>query len=147
MSFLLKAVSLIQNMKNGIIINKLSRVEIHLTRLEQIIPLSFEEYEKDWKSQMIAERILQILVEIIIDTANRIIALKGWGPVASSSEAVRLLAEKGVIPSEAPYHKMVKFRNFIVHAYDKIDSEIVYSILKNDLEDIRNFRDRILEYE
>jgi len=134
-------------MKNGVIINKLSRVEIYLTRLEQIIPRSFEEYEKDWKAQMIAERILQILIEIIIDTANRIIALHNWGPVTSSSDAIRLLAEKGVIPSEGPYDRMVRFRNFIVHAYDKVDSEIVYSILRNDLEDIRKFRDRILEYE
>ncbi len=43
------------------------------------------------------------------------------------------------------YNEMVKFRNFIVHRYEKIDIEIVYAILKNKLmffesfiEDIRN---------
>jgi uncharacterized protein YutE (UPF0331/DUF86 family) len=43
------------------------------------------------------------------------------------------------------YAEMVRFRNFIVHRYEKIDLEIIYGILKNKIflfrffiEEIRN---------
>ena len=133
-------------MENGVIQNKLARIEIYLTKLQEIIPDTFKEYEKDWKTQMIAERGLQILIEIIVDVANRLIAIKGWGPTASSADSIRLLALKKVVSSEEPYLKMVRFRNFIVHDYDRVDNVIVYSILTKNLGDIRRFRDEVLNY-
>ncbi len=134
-------------MKNGVIQNKLARVEAYITRLQEIIPDGFEDFEKDWKTQMIAERGLQILIEIIIDVANRLIAIKNWGPTTSSADSIRLLVLKKVISSEEPYLRMIKFRNFIVHDYDKVDDAIVYSILTKNLGDIRKFRDEVLSYE
>jgi uncharacterized protein YutE (UPF0331/DUF86 family) len=134
-------------MKNGVIQNKLARVEAYITRLQEIIPDGFEDFEKDWKTQMIAERGLQILIEIIIDVANRLIAIKNWGPTTSSADSVRLLVLKKVISSEEPYLRMIKFRNFIVHDYDKVDNEVVYSILTQNLDDIRRFREEVLSYE
>lgn len=133
-------------MENGVIQNKLARIEIYLTKLQEIITDTFKEYEKDWKTQMIAERGLQILIEIIVDVANRLIAIKGWGPTASSADSIRLLALKKVVSSEEPYLKMVRFRNFIVHDYDRVDNVIVYSILTKNLGDIRRFRDEVLNY-
>ena len=134
-------------MQNGVIQNKLARIESYLTKLQEIIPHRFKEYEKDWKTQMIAERGLQILIEIIIDVANRLIAIKNWGPTISSADSIRLLALKKVISSEEPYLKMIRFRNFIVHDYEKVDNAIVYSILTKNLGDIRRFRDEVLMYE
>ena len=134
-------------MQNGVIQNKLARIESYLTKLQEIIPHGFKEYEKDWKRQMIAERGLQILIEIIIDVANRLIAIKNWGPTTSSADSIRLLALKKVISSEEPYLKMIRFRNFIVHDYEKVDNAIVYSILTKNLGDIRRFRDEVLRYE
>lgn len=134
-------------MENGVIQNKLARVEAYITRLQEIIPDGFEDFEKDWKTQMIAERGLQILIEIIIDVANRLIAIKNWGPTTSSADSIRLLVLKKVISSEEPYLRMIKFRNFIVHDYDKVDNKVVYSILTQNLDDIRRFREEILNYE
>lgn len=134
-------------MKNGVIQNKLARIESYITRLQEIIPDGFEDFEKDWKTQMIAERGLQILIEIIIDVANRLIAIKNWGPTTSSADSIRLLVLKKVISSEEPYLRMIKFRNFIVHDYDKVDNEVVYSILTQNLDDIKRFREEVLSYE
>lgn len=134
-------------MQNEVIQNKLARMEEYLTKLQEITPGEFKEYEKDWKGQMIAERGLQILIEIISDVANRLIAINNWGPITSSSDAIRLLALKKVISSEEPYLKIIRFRNFIVHDYDRVDHAIVYSILTKNLHDIRRFRDEVLSYE
>ena len=114
-------------MQNGVIQNKLARIEAYLTKLQEIIPDGFKEFEKDWRTQMIAERGLQILIEIIIDVANRLIAINNWGPTTSSADSIRLLVLKKVISSEEPYLKMIKFRTpiefFIV---DKNDPNILY---------------------
>ena len=134
-------------MQNDVIQNKLARIEAYLTKLQEIIPDEFNGFEKDWRTQMIAERGLQILIEIIIDVANRLIAIKNWGPTTSSANSIRLLFLKKVISSEEPYLKMIKFRNFIVHDYDRVDNAIVYSILTENLDDIRKFRDEVLNYE
>jgi len=134
-------------MQNDVIQNKLARIEGYLTKLQEIAPDKFKVYEKDWKTQMVAERGLQILIEIIIDVANRLIAIRNWGPTTSSADSIRLLALKRVISSEDPYLKMKKFRNFIVHDYDKVNNAVVYSILTKNLDDIRNFRDEVLSYE
>jgi uncharacterized protein YutE (UPF0331/DUF86 family) len=134
-------------MQNGVIRNKLARIEGYLSRLEDITPSDLQAYEKDWKTQMITERILQILIEILIDSANRLIAIKNWGPTSSSADSIRLLAAKKVVSSEEPFLKIIKFRNFIVHDYDKVDNAIVYSIITQHLKDIRSFRDEIINYE
>jgi len=134
-------------MQNGVIQNKLARIEAYLTKLQEIIPDGFKEFEKDWRTQMIAERGLQILIEIIIDVANRLIAINNWGPTKSSADYIRLLVLKKVISSEEPYLKMIKFRNFIVHDYDRVDNAIVYLILTENLGDIRKFREEVLSYE
>ncbi len=134
-------------MQNGVIQNKLARIEAYLTKLQEIIPDGFKEFGKDWRTQMIAERGLQILIEIIIDVANRLIAINNWGPTTSSADSIRLLVLKKVISSEEPYLKMIKFRNFIVHDYDRVDNAIVYSILTENLDDIRKFREEVLNYE
>ena len=134
-------------MQNGVIQNKLARIEAYLTKLQEIIPDGFKEFGKDWRTQMIAERGLQILIKIIIDVANRVIAINNWGPTTSSADSIRLLVLKKVISSEEPYLKMIKFRNFIVHDYDRVDNAIVYSILTENLDDIRKFREEVLNYE
>lgn len=90
-------------MNNAVIQNKLSRIEEYLTKLESVTPAELIAYEKEWKTQMIAERGLQLLIEIMIDVANRLIAVKNWGPTTSSADSIRLLALKKVISSEEPY--------------------------------------------
>ena len=90
-----------------------------------------------------AERALQVCAEIMIDIAERIIAIKAAGPVATSVEAMRRLVELQVIKSEDPYIKIVGFRNLIVHHYEEIDPEILFDIVKNRIDDFRQFREEI----
>ena len=41
---------------------------------------------------------------------------------------------------------IASFRNLLVHYYEKVDNEIVYRILKNNLSDFDLFVDRIVTY-
>jgi len=40
---------------------------------------------------------------------------------------------------------MAKFRNIVVHHYDKVDAVIVVNILKRYLEDFRRYRNAIVD--
>ncbi len=129
---------------NGVIQRKLALLDKHLLNLRnEFKGVSLEDFRESWVLQRMAERVLQVMIEICIDIAERIIALKGAGPAATGSEAIEKLAALGAIQSAQPYVEMVRFRNLIVHQYEEIDPEILYSIVSKKLDDFRRFRDEI----
>ena len=129
---------------NGVVQRKLALLDKHLLNLrDEFKDVSLEDFRESWVLQRMAERVLQVMIEICIDVAERIIALKGAGPAATGSEAIEKLAALGVIQSVEPYVEMVRFRNLIIHQYEEIDPEILYSIVSKKLDDFRRFRDEI----
>jgi uncharacterized protein YutE (UPF0331/DUF86 family) len=60
-------------------------------------------------------------------------------PLSSAAENMKKLQEIGIVSVQPEYENMVRFRNFIVHRYEKIDLEIIYGILKNKLVLFREF--------
>jgi uncharacterized protein YutE (UPF0331/DUF86 family) len=42
--------------------------------------------------------------------------------------------------------KMAKFRNLIVHNYDKIDAEIIVGILKKNISDFDTFKAAVVKF-
>jgi uncharacterized protein YutE (UPF0331/DUF86 family) len=55
--------------------------------------------------------------------------------------------EQGIIPNKLAENlkKMAQFRNIIVHDYIRIQPEIVYAILKNNLTDIIEYANIVKE--
>jgi len=131
-----------------LILKKLSEIEEHLQELEEFKDISIDDYRKDWKIQRIVERTLQILIEICIDVANHIISDEKWRVPSSYSETFKILYENRVIDDELfkNLEKMAKFRNIIVHIYDKISPEVMVNILKKDLIDFLRFKDSIITW-
>lgn len=130
---------------NGIIMRKFALMNKQLTNLEKVLAgIDKETFTGDWALRTIAERALQVCIEIMIDVAERIIALAGKGPVATAAEAIEGIRDMNVISSAETYLKMVKFRNLVVHAYEEIDPEILYEIAFHNLDDFRRFRDELL---
>jgi len=129
---------------NGVIQRKLALLDKHLLNLRnEFKGVSLEDFRESWVLQRMAERVLQVMIEICIDIAERIIALKGAGPAATGSEAIEKLVALGAIQSAQPYVAMVRFRNLVVHQYEEIDPEILYSIVSKKLDDFRRFRNEI----
>lgn len=129
---------------NGVIQRKFALLDKHLFELDRhLAGVSFSQFKDDWALRCMAERALQVMVEIVIDIAERIIALENAGPVASSAEAIERLVDLHVLASGVPYADMVRFRNVIVHQYEEVDPEIIFNIAKNKLDAFRQFRDEI----
>ena len=80
---------------NGVIQRKLSLLDDQVGRLKTHLEnVTEEEFKDDWVLRSMAERALQVCAEIMIDIAERIIAIKAAGPVATSVEAMRRLVRK-----------------------------------------------------
>jgi uncharacterized protein with HEPN domain len=62
---------------------------------------------------------------------------------AGAGEAIDKLQILGVISSAEPYRSIVRLRNLIVHEYEQIDPEMLYSIITTRLDDFLKFRDEI----
>jgi uncharacterized protein YutE (UPF0331/DUF86 family) len=133
---------------NGVIQRKFSLLDNHVLELEQRPKaVDLATFRGDWALRMMTERALQIMAEIVIEVAERIISLRGAGPAATALEAIDKLVQLGVLKSAEPYLPVVGFRNLVVHQYEEIDPAIVYAIATAKLDVLRQFRDEVDRYE
>jgi uncharacterized protein YutE (UPF0331/DUF86 family) len=133
-------------MKNGIVTRKLEEMEETLRRLREHLPPNYDEFTKDWVRQKAVERALQTLIEAMIDIGERLIALAGGSPAATSVAVMERLQALGVIQSASRYGPMVRFRNFLVHQYEQVDLSIVYGIITKKLSDVEAFAAEVKNY-
>lgn len=129
---------------NGVVQRKLALLGQQVLRLEQSLKeVDLGEFKENWVLRSMAERALQVAAEIIIDVAERILAIEKVGPAATAAEAIESLVRLGVLKSAQPYVDITRFRNLIVHQYEEIDPVILFDLVKNRLDDLRKFRDEI----
>ena len=129
---------------NGVVQRKLALLDTQVLKLEESLrDISFGEFEQSWILRSMAERALQVAAEILIDIAERILALEHAGPAATAAEAMEALVRLEIIGSKQPYVDIVRFRNLIVHQYEQIDPAILFDLAKHRLGDFRRFRDEI----
>lgn len=133
-------------MENGIILSKLQSLEETLAELRTLGKVTTAQLRSDWRTRRAVERDLQVLVEVVIDICQRIIALSGQAPAPTSADAVARCIRMGALSDNDSYRKMVQFRNFVVHRYERIDVEILAEIVNNRLVDFEIFRNEALRY-
>ncbi|MFB3926894.1 MAG: DUF86 domain-containing protein [Syntrophales bacterium] len=131
----------------NLILRKISELEEYSGQIREFSDISVEQYALDWKVQRIVERTLQMMIELCVDIANHIISDKNLRVPVTYADTFRVLFENDLIdkPLYETMDKMAKFRNIVVHDYDKIDQTIVVSILRKHLDSFLVFRDRILQ--
>jgi uncharacterized protein YutE (UPF0331/DUF86 family) len=129
-----------------LILRKLAELEEYSGQIKEYASITVNRYSKDWKAQRVVERTLQMMIEICADIAGHIISDKGYRVPATYADTFRVLYENGILNKDLfeTMEKMAKFRNIIVHHYDKVDTEIVIGILKKDLKDFLAYKDAII---
>ncbi len=126
---------------------KLAEIEVYINQINEYSSVSVATYDNNWKTQRIVERTLQMLIEICIDVANHLISDKNMRLPTGYADTFKVLMENKVISKELckTMEKMAKFRNVIVHQYEKIDPVIVVSILHKNLGDFEKYKKAILK--
>jgi len=129
-----------------LILRKLAELEEYLGQVKEYASITVDRYSKDWKAQRIVERTLQMMIEICADVAGHIISDRGYRVPATYADTFRVLYENGMLNKGLfeTMEKIAKFRNIIVHHYDKVDAEIVVRILKKNLKDFSAYKDAII---
>jgi uncharacterized protein YutE (UPF0331/DUF86 family) len=87
-----------------------------------------------------------MMIETCVDVAGHIVADKGFRIPKSYADTFKVLHEEKILGKKlfAALEKMAKFRNIVVHHYDKVDAEIVLSILKKDLTDFLDYKAAVI---
>lgn len=131
-----------------LILRKLSELENYYQQITEFKDITYDKYLADWKVQRIVERTLQIMIETCVDIAHHIISDKGLRAPETYADTFKVLCENNIINDDLfdIMSKMAKFRNIIVHQYERVDSEIVVTILKKHLNDFLNYKDAIVDY-
>jgi uncharacterized protein YutE (UPF0331/DUF86 family) len=131
---------------NGVILRKLGSLDQTLSELRSLGMISVNTLNEDWRIRRAVERDLQILVEIVIDVCQRLIAVSNQAPATTGAEAVERCIQMGALSKNDSYERMVRFRNFIVHRYERIEVDILVDMINRRLSDFERFRDEILGY-
>lgn len=122
-------------------------VRANLRRLEQIRREGRSAFLEDEVSQAASTRWLQTAVEAVIDIANHIIARDGLGVPKAYSETMEILVREGVLPHDRreAFLAMVRFRNRVVHLYDEVHADEIWTIIDGDLGDFDAFIEAVVE--
>lgn len=131
----------------SLILRKLAELEECLEQIKEYSDITVDEYSNNWKTQRIIERTLQMMIESCVDVASHIISDKKYRIPKSYADTFSILHNEGVLEKELfdTMEKMAKFRNIVVHHYDKVDAVIVVNILKRYLGDFRRYRNAIVD--
>lgn len=131
-----------------LVLRKLAVIEEYMDQLEEYRTTTIERYAHDWKTQRIVERTLQMMVEICIDISGHIIADRRYRVPTGYADSFSVLVENAVINEglAKSLAKMAKFRNVVVHDYDRVDAEIVIGILRKNLDDFIKFKQAVIEF-
>jgi len=130
-----------------LMMRKLSELEEYLGQIREFASIKQEEYSRDWKTQRIIERTLQMMIELTVDISAHLISDKRLRVPTGYADTFKVLFEGGLIGQDLyqVLMQMAKFRNVVVHQYDRIDDTIVVDILQNHLGDFLLFRDAVLK--
>jgi len=126
---------------------KLHFMRENLELLEQFIGMDQQHFTADPITESAALRMLQVSIEAMLDICSHIIAREGWGLAKTYVEIVELTVKNGLIPKEKAdiYKNMARFRNRIIHLYDRVETAEILNIINNHLDDFRPFMSAIIE--
>ena len=134
--------------KREVIITRLNKLSEYIGFLNKVKNYSKEEYIGDPFIYGASERFLHLAIESVLDISNHAISDMRFRKPSSNKEIFQVLLENKIIPEELKINlsNMAGFRNILVHDYIKLDREVVYEIIINNLKDIEDFIEIISEY-
>jgi uncharacterized protein YutE (UPF0331/DUF86 family) len=115
--------------------------------LERLRRTPWERFAAEAEKYGSAERFLQVAVEILDDLGAHLVARLGAGPIERYRDipdrllaAGRLSEEQGIV-----WRRVIGFRNVVVRNYLDVDRSIVFDILQNSLDDLRDLHRALVE--
>lgn len=130
---------------DDIIINKINVIEKCLKRINEEYVGHEDDFVNNYTKQDSIILNLQRACEAAIDLGIRVVRLKNLGVPQSSRDVFNMLEKDRIISSQLckKLQLMVGFRNIAVHDYQKINLDIVLSIISTNLTDFKDYSEAI----
>ena len=131
-----------------IIRKRLNKLDEYLAILENARRYSWEEFVADPERYGSVERFLHLSLEALQDMGNHIIADLELGVVDRSRDIPEIFANQRWIDEtmKDTWIRMIGFRNILVHYYLEVDRRIVYEMLQNRLDGLKQVRDVFVQF-
>ena len=129
------------SLNEGLIQKRCQDIEDSLKRLEKIKEVDKDEFLKNRDLQDIASYRLLVAIESALSLCYHVSAKKLKKAPGDYVECFTILADDEIIPLDLSekLQKMARFRNMLVHMYWKIEYEVIFDILQDSLDDLRQF--------
>jgi uncharacterized protein YutE (UPF0331/DUF86 family) len=126
--------------KDGVL-NHLRELSAALDDWERYKDIDLEDLKRDRDKMNMVLHAMLVAIQSSIDISNHLIAENKLKKPLTYREAFEILNESGLIslPLSESMSDLAGFRNVLVHIYWKLDLDEIFSILQNDLDQIREF--------
>ena len=122
--------------------DKIKEIDDYLEKLLDIIPQDVEDYKKDHKRIAACERYFERIVEAVIDSCFLLIKKKDLKAPEEEEKVFDILEQNKIISKELveKLKEAKGMRNIIAHEYGKVDDELVFEAITQELEkDVNEF--------
>ena len=132
----------------AVILNKFESLERCINRINEEFQNDSNNLNNITKADAIMLN-LQRACQLVMDTANYVVASRNLGITQSNKDAIEILFKNNLISKEMLDNMkgMIGFRNIAVHDYQEIDEEILIDVLVNHLQDLQEFIRQMLNLE
>ena len=132
------------NMSNLLInkiIAKLGKLDEYIKYLREIQKVNKKTFTSDYHFYGLAERYLQLSIEVLFDIGKLLVVANGLRRPEDNQDIFSILGEEKILTAKIveKFAGMANFRNILVHDYEKIDREIIYMKLHDNLADFGDF--------
>ncbi len=127
---------------NSVIINeRLNHIKEGVKNLKEFLKMPKKDFLKDKKLISAVKYEIIKTFEAISSICSHILVKKFGIKPSFYAECFEILKKNKILEEKLADNlsKMAKFRNLIIHMYQKVDDEKVYEIIKNGIRDIEDF--------
>lgn len=136
-------------MPDDVVINKVTSLERCIERIRAVYSGTEANLYQDLTTQESILLNLQRACEVSIDLAMHVVRKRKLGVPQDSRDAFDFLQTDALLdePLATAMKRMVGFRNIAIHEYDKLNLDIVKSIITTKLDDVLTFGKQLLRSE
>ena len=133
-------------MRDGPTGQKIRAFDRALAELRSVGHITKADLAADWRLQRAVERDVLILVDVMVELAQRVAGNTGQTRRLSAGDALARCVRLGALSADVHYVALVRPASFPVYRYEGIDPALLVEIVNGQLDDFGRFRDGIVAF-
>jgi len=137
-----------RNLDLEVVLVRLRLIVKYRNTLDEYRSISLDDYLSDFREQLVAERLLQLMAEAATDINKYLLLQLHQINPATNFDSFTESGNQGIIAQDlaAKIAQSVGMRNILVHQYKDIDSRIVFSAIPKALQQYSLYVQQVTAY-